>query len=334
MSSTRRARRRRRARPWRREAEPGLLVAGEHLDRDAEHVLRGGEERRPVRRVAGHRGGDGPDAVGTVTVQALAQLAEQLDGAGDGGGIEAAGLGHPGAEAGDDRPTLHLTFAVDHEQPDGVRADVDGAGDHDRSVATCGEPSGHPAADRVVAAGEVPRVVGVEALDSAGGPAHPAAGGVRDARRARRARVPRRSDGARPRGPADRPRPRHGAPRRPPPAGRPRPRRFGRPASSASAWDSRRRAGGRCGSRRARRRRPALRRRRRKRGRGRAARSRPLGPRRPSAAPPADGEDDEDDQPDDQDGSQPLEDGAPGHVHQVDGLGIHLDLPGAALAIR
>ena len=117
----------------------------------------------------------------------------------------------------------------------------------DVDVEALGEACGDPAADRVVAAGEEPGVVGVQALDALAGAAD--AAGRRRVRRPRRARrrARRRSGGGRRRAPPDRPRPRPAARRRRPPAGSPRAPRSGRPASSASASACRRRAAGRCG---------------------------------------------------------------------------------------
>ena len=111
-------------------------------------------------------------------------------------------------------------------------------------------PTGHPPTDRVIAPGEVPRVVGVQTLDALtrpadaaprhrttviGGNAGVAFGGVAAVRGGDLAGL---EFSSRPR--RRRRRPRDGSPRGPPPA---------RPANNASASACRRRAAARCGSR-------------------------------------------------------------------------------------
>ena len=62
------------------------------------------------------------------------------------------------------------------QQAGGVRAAVDGGDDGHVIALTRRQPVGHPAADRVVATGEVPGVVGVQALDPLAGAADAAEG--------------------------------------------------------------------------------------------------------------------------------------------------------------
>ena len=109
------------------------------------------------------------------------------------------------------RPDRHAHVAARRARTGRRRRDLD--------VEPLGQPARHPPADRVVAAGEVPGVVGVQALDPDTSPADPArsAAARRPAATPRRAR--RRTGGGPRRSPPDRPRPRRGARRRRPPAG-------------------------------------------------------------------------------------------------------------------
>ena len=154
-------------------------------------------------------------------------------------------------------PVEDVELAVDragHQDAGRVGADVDGGDDGHLRDANAwpsrADPVVDPAPDRVVAAGEVPGVVGVQALHAGPGAADAARrAGAGVAGRQRRVALGRVAARGPRRGPRGRPRARPGRPRRRSRAGRPRCARARRPASTGSAWACRRRAAGRCGSR-------------------------------------------------------------------------------------
>ena len=163
-------------------------------------------------------------------------------------GAERAGARQVGRQVGQVGPTQRRPVVAAYEQPGRVRAQVDGgAAGHGPSWVGWSRTA-DPAPDRVVAAGQVPGVVGVEALDALSGPAHAAARrrtGV--LWRAARRRAPPRSGRARRRLRRPAPRARPGARRPLPRAARPPRSVPGSPASSGSASACRRRGAARCG---------------------------------------------------------------------------------------
>jgi hypothetical protein len=109
------------------EAQPGLLVAGDHLRLDAQHVSGHAEELVAVRRVAGGGGGDHADPLGT-----LAPADRRVVGEGRAGALECRGTEPPGgvdslAEADDAHLAMDVAQVrgpvtadrhVGHQQPD------------------------------------------------------------------------------------------------------------------------------------------------------------------------------------------------------------------------
>ena len=115
----------------------------------------------------------------------LAVLAQHRDGPLDRVGCERAGVRVDAlAEAGDVHAPVERSrtrrrpsgVGVGDEQAGRVRADVDATRDRGGSSMAPASRSGDPAADRVVAAGEIPGVVRVEALDPARVPPTPPCG--------------------------------------------------------------------------------------------------------------------------------------------------------------
>src|SRR5690606_38623543 len=112
--------------------EAGLLVLGDDLERDIEFAADALGEGLAVARETHGGGGDGGEAGDAAALGDALHAAQRLEGAFHRLGVEGASGGDAGGEA---RLVLHLVDDVEtaggiplgHQQPDGVRADVNRA---------------------------------------------------------------------------------------------------------------------------------------------------------------------------------------------------------------
>ncbi len=158
------------------ERQRRLALAGEHLELGPRVLPDRGRVPLPVRGVP-HRAGRGDaDPLGVEGPRPPAVPGEDLDRAPQRLWVQPAPLIHPVPEPRDDHVARELAetarrIGLGHEEPDRVRALVDGRDPTGTLLVDRLHALGDPGADRVRAAGQMVGVVGVEALDADPGPA-------------------------------------------------------------------------------------------------------------------------------------------------------------------